>query len=84
LGVTVIKFWFSGPHGLGVGVGVTAHSYADALELLASSGLKSGADFDAEKFVENIDIRTLDQGHVIPNIGPPNFRGVWFPCLNLQ
>jgi hypothetical protein len=28
-------------------------------------------------------VRDLDQGHVIPNMGPPNLRGVWFPMLNL-
>jgi len=24
--------------------------------------------------IENIDLATLDQGHVIPNMGPPNIR----------
>jgi hypothetical protein len=33
--------------------------------------------------VPDIDIRTLDEKHVIPNIGPVVFRGVWFPRLNL-
>jgi hypothetical protein len=28
---------------------------------------------------ENLDIRTLDQGHVIPNMKDPTLRGVWFP-----
>jgi hypothetical protein len=33
--------------------------------------------------VPDVDIRTLDQAHVIPNMGPVVFRGVWFPRLNL-
>jgi hypothetical protein len=28
---------------------------------------------------ENIDVRTLDQRHVIPNMKDPTLRGVWFP-----
>jgi hypothetical protein len=31
--------------------------------------------------VEDVDVRDLDQGHVVPNIGPVNFRGVWYPNL---
>jgi hypothetical protein len=29
--------------------------------------------------IENINIQNLDQGHVIPNMWVPNFRGVWYP-----
>jgi hypothetical protein len=28
---------------------------------------------------EDVDIQTLDQGHVLPNMGVPSERGVWFP-----
>ena len=24
-------------------------------------------------------VRDLDQGHVIPNMAPPNWRGIWYP-----
>ncbi len=29
--------------------------------------------------IEDVDVRTLDQGHVIPNMLPPDRRGVWYP-----
>jgi hypothetical protein len=29
--------------------------------------------------VENVDVSTLDQKHVLPNIGDVTVRGVWFP-----
>jgi hypothetical protein len=31
--------------------------------------------------VENVDVRDLDEGHVLPNLGDPSARGVWFPLL---
>ena len=64
----------------GYGVGVTAYSVEDARTLIASEPTLSSADIDG--VVENVDIRTLDKGHVIPNMGPPNIRGIWFPSLN--
>jgi hypothetical protein len=33
--------------------------------------------------VADIDLRTLDPEHVLPNIGPVVVRGVWYPRLNL-
>ena len=30
------------------------------------------------RVVEDVDIKQLDQGHVIPNMDPPVWRGVWF------
>lgn len=33
--------------------------------------------------VPDVDVRTLDEGHVIPNMGPPAIRGVWYPKLNI-
>ena len=28
---------------------------------------------------ENVDVSSLDEGHVLRNIGPLHVRGVWFP-----
>jgi len=39
--------------------------------------------FEPLKVVEDVDVRTLDQGHVVPNMGAVNFPGVWFPRLNV-
>ena len=73
----LIRFWFtteSGP-----GVGVTAYSRDDAAELIREAKIFSESDIIS--VAEDVDIRTLDQNHVIPNMGPPNFRGIWFPNL---
>jgi len=60
--------------------GVTAFSVEDALCILADEGV----DRDLIKaIVENVDVRTLDQRSIIPNMGPPSFRGIWYPCLNI-
>lgn len=67
---------------VGFGVGVTAYSIDDAKQLA-----KAWLDFwqrDVVEIVEDVDIRNLDQDHVIPNMGPPNVRGVWFPFQNLS
>ncbi len=60
------------------GVGITARSEADALQLFE---LAFGS---AEKIisVEIIkDINDLDQNHVVPNLVGANWlrRGIWFP-----
>jgi hypothetical protein len=71
------RYWFSTETGFGVGV--TAFSLDDAKDLIANEPLVS--ERKVLDVLENIDIRDLDQGHVIPNMGPPNIRGIWFPNL---
>ena len=34
---------------------------------------------EIKNMIENVDVSTLDAGHVLPNMSPPNIRGVWFP-----
>ena len=34
---------------------------------------------EIESVIEDVDISALDQKHVIPNMEPPVWRGVWFP-----
>jgi hypothetical protein len=81
LGVVLTRYWFSTDGGLGFGV--TAYSLEDAEALLAAAGYVAPRDYHPSAVVENIDIRTLDQNHVIPNMGPPSSRGVWYPCHNI-
>jgi hypothetical protein len=60
--------------------GVTAYSLDDALSLLhASAAYTLPSPPVAVQAWPNIDVSTLDAGHVLPNMGPPNRRGVWFP-----
>ena len=75
------RYWFRVDRGYGFGV--TAESVVDAELLLASAGFVRGRDFEVVEILEDVDVRTLDQDHVVPNMGPPNFRGIWFPRLNL-
>jgi len=63
--------------------GVTAYSVEDATNLLREAGLELDFDSDLIEIVHDVDIRSLDQQHVVVNIGPPNFRGVWYPRLNV-
>jgi hypothetical protein len=72
------RYWFMHPEV--AGFGVTAFSIDDARFLLEAEGIL--IDPNAEVIV-NIDVSTLDSGHVLPNSGPACFRGVWFPCLNI-
>lgn len=80
------RFWFefdrdSLPTGLGIalGCGVTAWSYDDAINILEEEVFRDVAFPKIKKVDENIDISTLDRSHVLPNMLPPNVRGVWYP-----
>jgi hypothetical protein len=75
----LIRFWFECKRQYKLGAGVTAYSKAYAVKLLSDSGLIEGRDFDLERCTQDVDIRDLDQNHVVPNMGPPNLRGVWYP-----
>jgi hypothetical protein len=35
--------------------------------------------FDLDDAIALLDARTLDRGHVIPNMLAPGRRGVWYP-----
>jgi hypothetical protein len=80
------RFWFefdfagykTFPHGLIIGCGVTAFDYTDALSILKNKVFQEDLPPITKK-IEDIDVSKLDQGHVIPNMRPPNIRGVWFP-----
>jgi len=71
------------PHPINLGCGVTARDYDEALLLVreAFPDLALGAPVAA---IDNIDVSTLDAGHVLPNIGNVLARGVWWPRLSLS
>lgn len=79
-------YWFSfpkDPH-LPMGIGVTAYSESDANMLLCVHGIDEWFVGAKEVSVcKGVRIQDLDQGHVVPNIGPMQFRGVWYPCMNV-
>ena len=74
------RYWFKSSRNLGVGI--TAYSLSDAEIILNSAIQRHRLDVEIIETIENVDIGDLDQGHVIPNMNPPNFRGVWFPMFN--
>jgi hypothetical protein len=39
---------------------------------------------DTTEVIEDIDVRILDQGHVIPNMGVVTFKGIWYPIYNIN
>jgi hypothetical protein len=61
-----------------LGYGVTAYNLEDALALLTDRVFGGHAP-PVESVVENVDVSTLDEGHIRPNMEAPTFRGVWFP-----
>ncbi len=80
------RFWFQfdfklddgSPPGLLMGCGVSAYDYNDALSLLKTKVFKG--EVPTPKSVEkDVDISTLDPNHILPNMGIPIKRGVWFP-----
>jgi hypothetical protein len=79
----LMTFWYETTReGRRAQYGVTAHSYEDATQLLRAAGypLEPGV---AVAVREEVTIDQLDQRHVVPNMGPMQVRGVWFPRRNL-
>jgi len=88
----LIRYWFViypedkyGPRN----IGVTAHSLKEAKFLICDTLARFNWSHITENcianadVIEEIDIRLLDKGHVIPNMGIVVFKGVWFPFCNL-
>jgi len=77
------RFWFKFsalPYNpLNLGCGVTAFDSDAALTLLKERVFSKGQTPTILEATENVDISTLDQNHVIPNMDDPTRRGVWFP-----
>jgi len=87
MNVKLIRYWveFSFenyndlPPGISMGCGVTAYTQDDAIRILNEKVFKEKSMSQINKLIENVDIRILDQNHVIPNMKTPTERGVWFP-----
>ena len=80
----LIRYWFEfefpeinkGTFGTGLGFGVTAYSYDDAVFIIKKQ-IFTDCPFPAiKKVIENIDVSKLDAGHVLPNMLPPNLIGI--------
>jgi hypothetical protein len=65
--------------GAGLGCGVTAVDVDDATHLIRTVALDGTELPPIASVTEDVDVGTLDAGHVLPNMGDPSVRGVWFP-----
>ena len=72
------RYWFKTR--LRLGIGVTAHTLEDARRMI-SERLAIDGFGEIIEIVANVDVRSLDQGHVIPNLGPCSNRGIWYPFI---
>lgn len=61
------------------GCGVTAEDYDDAVALMRDRLFDGQPLPPVSKMIEDVDIATLDGNYVLPNIGLPLIRGIWFP-----
>jgi hypothetical protein len=82
--MTLYRFWFRFHNPpqfspLGLGCGITAFNRADANMILRDEVFKEYGELIIDTVVEKVDIRTLDQLHVVPNMGQILIRGVWWP-----
>lgn len=81
------KFWFTfdltmrDPHPPGVlmGCGITAVDEEDAVRILKENVFRTHPFAGIKAMVTDVDVSKLDQDHVLPNMGDPTRRGVWFP-----
>lgn len=80
------KYWIrlkgTGLERFPLGIGVTAASKDDALDLVSRSLFAGGQVPEIGEFIEDVKIPDLDQNHVVPNCGNHFKRGVWFPMIS--
>jgi hypothetical protein len=81
------RFWFEFefekstdlPSGLALGCGVTARNFDEAMQLIGEQVFPGRSLPKLARRIDDVDVRALDQNHVIPNMRPPDMKGIWFP-----
>ncbi len=54
------------------------------MNLIKDCGIEKWLEGALEtKIIAGVQIGDLDQRNVVPNIGPLQLRGVWYPCMNI-
>jgi hypothetical protein len=64
---------------LRTGVGVTGSDLDECFDIVRSKIFSRTLMPAVIKVVEDIDVSTLDEERVLPNMEPPIWRGIWFP-----
>jgi hypothetical protein len=72
------RFWFKIAGERDFGYGVTAWTEEDAANILRAE-VFNGEPLPDHTISVDIDVSTLDAGHVLPNMESPNWRGIWYP-----
>jgi hypothetical protein len=57
----------------------SAHNYEDAIFIIQRNVFEGNSIPPIKKLIENVDVATLDAGHILPNMFSPSWRGIWFP-----
>jgi hypothetical protein len=65
--------------GFQLGCGVTAWTPDDAAMLLQKGPFGGNQMPAIAEIIVDVEVSALDPGHVLPNMEPPVWRGVWFP-----
>lgn len=79
-------YWISFPQDSRrpMGIGVTAYSIEDAFGLIRTQGFDAWFVGAREiKILSGVRPADIDQNHILPNSGPMQFRGVWYPAANI-
>jgi hypothetical protein len=71
--------WAAPSSVLRAGCGVTGYDVDDCLRIISDKVLGGANPPTIRRVVEDIDVSTLDQKHVVPNMGSIFRRGIWFP-----
>ena len=66
-----------------LGCGITAYNYADAIRIMQIFLLRDPGMPLFKAVIVDIDVSTLDPRHILPNIGVPVWRGLWYPKITL-
>ena len=66
---------------LNLGCGVTASSQSEAEAMIRDVIFPLFGERELSSIQKDIDVKTLEADHVLPNIGNPAVRGVWFPAI---
>jgi hypothetical protein len=65
----------------GAWFGVTAYNYDDAISVLNKWVFNGKTMPPLKKMAEDVNVESLDAGHVLPNIGVVAVRGIWYPRM---
>ena len=63
--------------------GASGYSLDDALALLRAAGFLIEPASPAVTIREHPRLTDFEASHIGPNMGPMQFRGVWFPRMNV-